>query len=91
MYINMPKQKTLFSIKTKISQTNMNVSEHLYNHFQSLPSAQQKEIRYLMLLKYYKILNHKNVISFSDLITSVNINSVQSIHVSTGPFKTTFT
>ena len=38
----MPKQKTLFSIKTKNSQTNMNVSEHLYNHFQSLTPAQQK-------------------------------------------------
>ena len=87
----MPKQKKLFTIKNKNNKINMNVDEHLYNHFQSLTPTQQKAIQDLMLLKYHKILNHKNVISFSDLITSVNINSIQLIHVSTGPFKTAFT
>ena len=87
----MPKQKKLFSIKNKNDKMNMNVDEALYNHFQSLSPAQQKAIQDLMLLKYYKILTHKNVISFSDLTTSVSINSVQLIRVSIGPFKTTFT
>ncbi len=51
MYINMPKQKTLFSIKHKENQINMNVDEHLYNHFQSLPPDQQKAMKYLMISK----------------------------------------
>ena len=32
----MPKQKTLFTIKNKNNQMNMNVDETLYNHFRSL-------------------------------------------------------
>ena len=51
MYINMPKQKTLFTIKNKNNKINMNVDEHLYNHFQTLTPAQQKAIHDLMLLK----------------------------------------
>ena len=51
MYINMPKQKKIFSIKNKNTKINMNVDEHLYNHFQSLTPAQQKSIQDLMLLK----------------------------------------
>ena len=51
MYINMPKQKEIFSIKNKNSKINMNVDEHLYNHFQSLTPTQQKSIQDLMLLK----------------------------------------
>ena len=51
MYINMPKQKKIFSIKNKNSKINMNVDKHLYNHFQSLTTAQQKAIQDLMLLK----------------------------------------
>ena len=47
----MPKQKTLFSIKNKGNQINMNVDEHLYNHFQSLTPEQQKAMKYLMLSK----------------------------------------
>ena len=39
MYINMPKQKKIFSIKDKNTKINMNVDEHLYNHFQSLTPA----------------------------------------------------
>ncbi len=35
MYINMPKQKKIFTIKNKNNNINMNVDEHLYNHFQS--------------------------------------------------------
>jgi len=46
----MPKKK-IFSIKNKNSKINMNVDEHLYNHFQSLTPAQQKSIQDLMLLK----------------------------------------
>ena len=38
----MPKQKKLFTIKNKKNKINMNVDEHLYNHFQSLNHAQQK-------------------------------------------------
>ena len=51
MYINMPKQKKLFTVKTKNNDINMNVDEHLYNHFQTLTPAQQKTIHDLMLLK----------------------------------------
>ena len=51
MYINMPKQKKLFTVKTKNYDINMNVDEHLYNHFQTLTPAQQKAIHDLMLLK----------------------------------------
>jgi hypothetical protein len=47
----MPKQKTLFSIKNKGNQINMNVDEHLYNHFQSLTPDQQKAMKYLMSSK----------------------------------------
>ena len=38
----MPKQKKLFTIKNKNNKINMNVDEHLCNHFQSLRPAQQK-------------------------------------------------
>ncbi len=41
----MPKQKTLFSIKHKGNQINMNVDETLYNHFQSLSPTQQKRYK----------------------------------------------
>ena len=51
MYINMPKKKKLFTIKNKNNKINMNVDEHLYNHFQTLTPAQQKAIHDLMLLK----------------------------------------
>ncbi len=51
MYINMPKQKKLFTIKNKNNKINMNVDEHLYNHFQTLTPTQQKVIHDLMLLK----------------------------------------
>ncbi len=37
----MPKQKTLFSIKHKFNQININV-----DHFQSLPPDQQKAMEY---------------------------------------------
>ena len=47
----MPKQKKLFTIKNKNNKINMNVDEHLYNHFQSLTPTQQKAIQDLMLLK----------------------------------------
>ncbi len=47
----MPKQKKLFTIKNKNNKINMNVDEHLYNHFQTLTPAQQKAIHDLMLLK----------------------------------------
>ena len=47
----MPKQKALFSIYKKGNQINMNVDEHLYNHFQSLTPEQQKAMKYLMLSK----------------------------------------
>jgi hypothetical protein len=42
----MPKQKTLFTIKNKNNQMNMNVDEALYNHFQSLTPEQQKAMKY---------------------------------------------
>ena len=47
----MPKQKKLFTVKTKNNDINMNVDEHLYNHFQTLTPAQQKAIHDLMLSK----------------------------------------
>jgi hypothetical protein len=47
----MPKQKKLFTIKNKNNKIDMNVDEHLYNHFQSLTPTQQKAIQDLMLLK----------------------------------------
>jgi hypothetical protein len=47
----MPKQKKLFTVKTKNNDINMNVDEHLYNHFQTLTPAQQTAIHDLMLLK----------------------------------------
>ena len=49
----MPKQKTLFSIKHKGNQIDMNVNEHLYNHFQSLSPMQQKAVQDLMKLKFF--------------------------------------
>ena len=57
MYINMPKQKKLFTIKNKNNKINMNVDEHLYNHFQSLTPTQQKAIQDLMLLKILQDFN----------------------------------
>ncbi len=42
------------ALKNKI---NMNVDEHLYNHFQSLTPAQQKAIQDLMLLKILQDFN----------------------------------
>ena len=53
----MPKQKTLFTIKNKNNQINMNVSEHLYNHFQSLTPEQQKAMKYLMISKLLQDFN----------------------------------
>ena len=53
----MPKQKKLFTIKNKKNKINMNVDEHLYNHFQSLTPAQQKAIQDLMLLKILQDFN----------------------------------
>ena len=48
----MPKQKKLFTIiKKKNNKINMNVDEHLYNHFQTLTPAQQTAIQDLMALK----------------------------------------
>ncbi len=47
----MPKQKKLFTIKNKNNKINMNVDEHIYNHFQSLTPTQQKAIQNLKLLK----------------------------------------
>ena len=45
------KQKTLFNIKNKKNQINMNVDEALYNHFQTLTPLQQKAVQDLMTLK----------------------------------------
>ena len=53
----MPKQKTLFTIKNKSNQMNMNVDETLYNHFQSLTPAQQKSIQNLMISKILEDFN----------------------------------
>ncbi len=47
----MPKQKKLFTIKKKNNKINMNVDEHLYNHFQTLTSLQQKAVQDLITLK----------------------------------------
>ncbi len=54
----MQKHKTLFSIKHKGNQINMNVNEHLYNHFQSLTPEQQKAMKYLMLSKIFQDVDH---------------------------------
>ena len=51
MYINMPKQKKLFTVKTKNNDINMNVDEALFNHFQTLTPLQQKAVQDLMTLK----------------------------------------
>ena len=47
----MVKKRTLFSLKQKNSDINMDVDETLYNHFQSLSPSQQKAIQDLMILK----------------------------------------
>ena len=59
IYINMPKQKTLFSTKKKNDKINMNVDETLYNHFQSLSPIQQKRIQDLMTLKMLQETNYR--------------------------------
>ena len=53
----MPKQKSLFTVKNNNNQINMNVNEHLYNHFQSLTPTQQKAIHDLMLSKILEDFN----------------------------------
>jgi len=47
----MPKQKKLFTFKTKHNDINMNVDEALFNHFQTLTPLQQKAVQDLMTLK----------------------------------------
>ena len=47
----MTKKKTLFNLKNKQNQINMNVDESLYNHFQTLTPLQQKAVQDLMTLK----------------------------------------
>jgi hypothetical protein len=47
-------KKKLYTIENKKKNSNMNVDEHLYNHFQSLTPAQQKAIQDLMLSKILK-------------------------------------
>ena len=47
----MTKKKTLFHLKNKQNQINMNVDESLYNHFQTLTPLQQKAVQDLMTLK----------------------------------------
>ena len=54
----MPKQKKLFTIKNNNNKINMNVDEHLYNHFQSLTQGQQKAIQDLMLSKILQDFNN---------------------------------
>jgi hypothetical protein len=56
-YINLPKQKTLFAIKTKNNQLNMNADETSYNHFQSSTPEQQKAMKYLMISKILEDFN----------------------------------
>ena len=53
----MPKQKKLFTIKTKNNDINMNVDEYLYNHFQTLTPLEQKRIQDLMTLKLLQQIN----------------------------------
>jgi hypothetical protein len=53
----MPKQKNLFTIKNKNDKINMNVDEHLYNHFQSLTPTQQKAIHNLIISKILQDFN----------------------------------
>ena len=47
----MPKQKKLFTVKTKNNDINMNVDEALFNHFQTLTPLQQKAVQDLMTFK----------------------------------------
>ena len=47
----MPKQKKLFTVKTKNNDINMNVDEALFNHLQTLTPLQQKAVQDLMTLK----------------------------------------
>ena len=67
----MPKQKKLFTIKNNNNKINMNVDEHLYNHFQSLTPAQQKAIQDLILSK---ILQDFSSYKFYFFIRKNNIN-----------------
>jgi hypothetical protein len=55
----MPKQKKLFTMKNKNNKINMNVDEHIYNHFQLFSPIQQKRKQDLMILKMLQETNYR--------------------------------